>query len=99
LLGVPSDGRRDLVPHMDNRRRRSMWLNRAMIAAELAKRRAGLRFSSGLGRRLDGLNTVRTNRVPLRPEFRCELIDHFRPDIDKLAALTGRDLSASLRSD
>jgi hypothetical protein len=99
FLGVPSDGRRDFAPYMDNRRRRSIWLNRAMITAELAKRRAGLRFSSGLGRRLDGFNTVRTKRAPLRPEFRRELIAHFRQDIEKLAGLTGRDLGTWLQPD
>jgi hypothetical protein len=99
FLGVPDDGRRNFSAHMENRRRRSMLLNRAMITAEVAKKRAGLRFSSGIGRRVNRFNTVRAQRTPMRPEFRRELIEHFRSDIEKLAELTGRDLSSWLQAD
>ncbi|MGQ0741565.1 MAG: oligosaccharide flippase family protein [Alphaproteobacteria bacterium] len=35
---------------------------------------------------------------PLAPEMRARLTEHFRPDVEKLAALLGRDLSCWLRA-
>lgn len=45
------------------------------------------------------LNAVPTSRNPLPPEFRRQLAEEFRPDVDKLSQLIERDLSFWLADD
>jgi hypothetical protein len=66
-----------------------------MIAAAGALKRA-LRVRAGLGV-LDGLsrlNTVPDKRPAIGPRFRAELTDAFLPEIERIEALTGRDLGS-----
>ena len=42
---------------------------------------------------LQRLNTARIEQRTLRPEFRRELVEEFRVDVEKLSELIGRDLS------
>lgn len=44
--------------------------------------------------RIERLNTTRATRKQIDPALRARLLAHFRPDIDKLSALIGRDLSS-----
>jgi hypothetical protein len=40
------------------------------------------------------LNTRVKPRPPMRPETRQRLLDEFRPEIDRLSEILGRDLSS-----
>jgi hypothetical protein len=53
---------------------------------------------AGLRRRASVLLDERLTRPTLDPATRAELVEHFRPDIERLQALIGRDLSMWLRA-
>ena len=100
FLGLEDDGRRDLRPANSNRNLRSVRLRRLhrsmprllgpiYAPARAFAQRVGLSPSALVNR----LNVRPGPRRPLRPEFEAELIDTFRPQVEKLAALLGRDLS------
>jgi hypothetical protein len=98
FLGVPSDGRERFPRANERRRNRSIWLGRALLnppPALAPLRRAALRTPvvRGLWSLVQRLNTVRIRPRPLRPEFRRELVEEFRDDVNRLAGLIGRDLS------
>jgi hypothetical protein len=52
-----------------------------------------------LRKRLLKWNEVLAKRTPLNPRVREEIIRHYQPEVDRLAQLTGRDLSHWLRSE
>jgi len=100
FLGVPTDGR-TAFPRVNAHKR---LRNRTLAA--LTERppgawlpvRAFLHRVLGVDRLgvLDGLrrwNAVETPRLPLDPAFRAHLTEEFRPDVERLAALIGRDLT------
>jgi hypothetical protein len=43
--------------------------------------------------KLERLNTTKSKRAPLDPALRMRMLEHFRPDIEKLSRLIERDLS------
>lgn len=98
FLGVPSDGRTSFPRVRTNRRHRIRWLGRLLLnppralapAVRFVQRTPGLR---GLASLLLRLNTVEVAREPIGPEFRRELVEFLREDVDKLSRLIGRDLS------
>ena len=47
---------------------------------------------SRLGRRLYQSTAIAEKRPPLREEFRRELTEFFRPEVEKLESILGRDL-------
>jgi hypothetical protein len=97
FLGVPSDGRKQFLVQNHSKKRRSRALATLLASLYRMKVAAGLKWSIGIGKVLDEMNTMRHPRKPLRPEFRRELVDQFADDIKRLSALTRRDLSAWLR--
>jgi hypothetical protein len=93
FLGIPSDNRQTFPRYEENRRRRWKALNQFLLAADRVKINLGLRsFGVGLANALDNMNEVKDKRGVLRPEFRKQLVEHFREDIAKLSQLTGKDL-------
>ena len=99
FLGVPSDGR-TLFPRVNTSRRyRWEWLARLTNpscepverVAFAVKRMLGLQGYPLLAP-LRRANTRALRRKPLRPEFRRELVDEFRADVEKLSHILGRDL-------
>ncbi len=100
FLDVPSDDRRDFPRINPGRVARSRLLARIAYRPpqfllrpylRLKKRRGwnDLGFTDWLKR----VNEREVDRPPLTASFRGELIEEFRPDVDLLAQLLGRDLS------
>ena len=100
FLGLRDDGRREFVCVRGNRNLRSPQLaavHRSIPSrlgplyapARAAARRLGISPSAIINR----LNVQSGPRPPLRPTFEAELIEIFRPQVDKVAALLGRNLS------
>ena len=101
FLGLDDDGRRELPranPHRGLRSTRLAAIHRSMprrlgplYAPARAAARA-VRFSpSAVVNRVNVVHDAA--REPLRPEFRAELAEAFAPQVAKLSALLGRDLS------
>lgn len=98
FLSVPSDGRRIFPRVRARRRHRLKWLGRLLVnppgalarARRFAEDTPGLR---GLASLVQRLNTREVMREVLKPEFRRELVEEFREDVNKLSRLVGRDLS------
>lgn len=106
FIGVPSDGRKDFPLINAN------FANRSKIMARLFHPpqpvyRAFVKLIGLFGpgfmekvsifyNRLEKLNTTRTTRTTLDPALRARMLEHFSPDIEKLAGLIGRDLSGWL---
>jgi hypothetical protein len=98
FLNVPSDGRQHFPIYEENRRRRSEALKLGLLTIDKLKIGLGIKsFGLGIATALSNLNEKKEPRIPLRPEFYAELVEHFRSDVDKLSELTGRDLSDWLR--
>jgi len=94
FLHLGDDGRRDFPIVNPNRvvhRPRTATVVRVGAAV---KRGLGLRRSLGVWRRLSPLLSRRQRRDPLPPDLRHDLEEHFREDVDRLATLLERDLSA-----
>lgn len=99
FLGVPYDGRTKF-PRLNVRKGlRSRRLARLVLRQPAPIRAATtgikklLRIQqSGIGVALMRWNTRRVEPDPLSPEFRRELVETFREDVELLARLTGRDL-------
>jgi hypothetical protein len=96
FLGVPSDGRREFSADNQSKKRRSRALAALLGRLYEKKVSVGLTRSIGVGKLLDRANTKSYPRLPLRRQFRQELVDCFADDIRKLGQLTGRDLSSWL---
>lgn len=106
FLGLPSDGRTDFPQINASFENRSALLARLFHPPQSVYRpfmRAiallGPDFMKNVFRLYNGLerlNTSTARRAALDPALRARLSAHFRPDIEKLAALIGRDLSAWL---
>ena len=92
FLGVPDDGRTAFAPVNPNRRRRGagMWLGLARgrwNPIRLAARALRLR------RLYDRFFLKETPRPAMDPAFNRELHDAFRPQVETLERIMGRDLS------
>lgn len=105
FLNVPTDNRTDFRVVNASKQYRSRWFGELLQTATVTGRDALYRIT---GRRLTGsardvllggmkairsLNTSKRHRPTLLPEVRQALIKEFSDDIDKLAAIIGRDLS------
>jgi len=94
FLGIPSDGRQTFPVYEANRRRRSQSLNRLILRIERLKIGLGIKsIGFGVANVLDKLNEVKERRRLPNPNFERELTEYFQGDVNKLAALTGRDLA------
>jgi len=97
FLRVPDDGRRDFPRVNENRYHRLQWLGRLNVRPPrpLAGIVRGVKAAVGLAGVpvLDRWTTEKRPRPPLPPALRKELIDEFRGEVSKLAALLNRDLS------
>lgn len=99
FLGVEPSFRPEFVNHNPNKlvrsRRLMYWrhnypqwmrsLGRAVMPSQSLR--------NGLMSMLTGINTRRAPRPPLDPELRAKLRREFRPEVEKLARLLGRDLT------
>ncbi len=100
FLGLPHDERAAFPRINEHKRARLAWLRDLARKPPPAlqsvirglKQMVGEEEISSLKRRLVALNTARERRPPLTPEFRRELVEEFRTEVARLAALTGRDL-------
>jgi len=100
FLGLEPDERREFPIINANRRPRSSTLHRALhgsgparrlaraVVADPARRRA-------IGRRLSELNRRSEPRRALDPSLRRHLEEEFAPEVQRLGALLGRDLTTS----
>jgi hypothetical protein len=106
FVGVPSDGRTEF-PQINAGFGVKSRLLAGVLHPPQALYKPLMRFVSLFGARatkklflsydqLERLNTARSPRRPLDPAQRARMLEHFRPDILKLASLLGRDLSGWL---
>jgi hypothetical protein len=100
FLRIPHDGRTEFPRINENKRARVDRLTRFYRKPPPALRQAFRRLKAAVGARRLGavrqkiveLNTVREQRPPLAPEFRAELVEAFRPEVELLSRLMERDL-------
>lgn len=90
FLGVPDDGRVVFPVYNTARRARSHLLQRVLKIGADAKIALGIRWRPGLSR----LNRRSQPRPPLSDAMRERLQRYFAPQINKIEALSGLDLSA-----
>ncbi|MFQ5785171.1 MAG: sulfotransferase [Alphaproteobacteria bacterium] len=100
FLAVPPDGRAVFPRVNESKVNRSARLKRILAhppplvrAMRLLRRIPGVRPAYvSLVERIQGLNTRKDERPPLAPEFRRELAQAFRDDVERLGAILDRDL-------
>ncbi len=103
FIGVPSDGRSDFPPVNAGFGVKSPLMAKLFHPPQFIykpfMKLIGL-FGAGFMKnvfrlydRLERLNTAKTQRQSLDPALRARLLEHFRPDIEKLSGLMERDLS------
>jgi hypothetical protein len=100
FLGVPSDERVNFPKINANKIHRVTWLGNFTEKTPLPLVEIAMNTKKLLGlQKLDILDRIRrfnvkvSEREPLSPSFRAELIDEFREDLKKLSFLLGKDLS------
>lgn len=94
FLGADDDGRADFSAHNTARRRvpgAAATLLRGYLSARAVLRIPPLR--TGLVRRLDRASTASAPPAPLDAPLWAALGEHFQPEVARLEALLGRDLS------
>lgn len=88
----------DFARSNENKRARYAWLQRLAYDPPLVRRIAPslrrYRPFHVIRNRLLAVNSIRTSRPPMPPELRRRLVSEFEPDVQRLAALVGRDLAA-----
>jgi hypothetical protein len=99
FLGVPSDGRTEFPRINEAKRHRIQALGRFSQNPPRVLNEFGYHVRRALGvNRLGFLDPIRKlnqetkTRPPLSDQFRAELAEVFRSDVERLSALTGRDL-------
>ena len=97
FLGAKEGFQPDFRPENQAQQRRFPLLRRAARQLGIAKRALGLRRGFGVLERLDSWNR-KPHRRKADPAMAAELRDYFRADVQLLARITGRDLSAWLNS-
>ena len=106
FLGVPSDGREKFLPVNASFENRFAFLARLFHPPQPVYR-VFMKLVSILGadfmknvsivyNRLERLNTACKPRPAMDATLRARLLEHFRPDIEKLAVIIRRDLSVWL---
>lgn len=106
FLGLPHDGRTAFDARNVNQQIRLRWLDALVMRGQAptpvkAALGAGRQIAPALSRRINNKlrrlnrdhNYIPTQRPPLRPEFRRELLAVYADDIRRLAALIERDLT------
>ena len=101
FLELPHDGRTEFPRINENKRVRLPWLRNFYRKPPPPLRRAVQRIKQVIGsdavssvkERIVSANTVWEGREPLSPPFRAELVEAFRPEVELLSRLVGRDLS------
>jgi hypothetical protein len=101
FLCLPSDHRTDFPRFNEYKRMKRAWLKNFIRKPPPVLRKAYRRLKRAVGEerigavkeRIVDLNTERGSRPPLSPEFRAELVETFRDDVNLLSRLWGRDLS------
>jgi hypothetical protein len=98
FLGLPSDGRRDFQRFNAGKQNRSQWLATARAAVIRSLPRPVIEFGKrlGMGRASEAImhiNSRPAKVTPLRADFRRQLADAFRDDVQLLGESIGRDLS------
>ncbi|MDD5035342.1 MAG: sulfotransferase [Methylococcaceae bacterium] len=99
FLGLPPEQGRSFEKINESKTTRNRLLSRLLNRppawvfkiARAIKKRLGIK-TYWFHDRLNRLNTRKNERDPLAPEFRQELLDFFRQDIEKIEHLTGRNL-------
>lgn len=97
LLGLVDDGRADFAPVRQASALR--WRGLAELQAWLHRRMPGPYCAARSVARAMGFSPAAMNRYPvrrepLRPAFEQELLTAFRPQVEKVERLLGRDLAA-----
>jgi hypothetical protein len=104
FIGVPSDGRTDFPQVNAGFEPRSLLVARLFHPPQFIYK-PFMKFIGLFGPnftknvflfydRLERMNTSRSKREKLDPALRARMLEHFRPDIEKLSGLIGRDLSS-----
>jgi hypothetical protein len=97
FLNLPPDGREEFPPVNVRRSYRSRRLARLTWhfgdAGSRMKSRLGIVKTFNVFPLLNRFNWQLEARPVLRPEFRVQLVQEFRPDVERLASIIGRDLS------
>jgi len=93
FLGVSDDRRTDFTVRNAAKRRRWGGLLRLAWLSVTAKSILGIEGGIGLWKYIDRWNRVDHKRALVDPRIRNALREYFRPDIERLQALIGRDLS------
>lgn len=96
FLGLPDDGRSRFPVVNTTRQTRSVALSQVIRRVTMARNALGLRKDWGIGDAVRRLNSRRSSDTSLSPGLRTELRDYFADDIERLAALLGRDLTGWL---
>lgn len=99
FLGLPDDGRTEFGVYNDAKTHKSALLGRLTQAppasfvkfSRLMRNRLGLDIVGPLNF-IRRLNDTSATTETLRPDFRKQLVQYFRPEIETLSALTNRDL-------
>lgn len=97
FLGVHSEDRKEFPRINESKTLRWPWIQKYLVLMATVvwktKMRLGVKFSSGILSRMILSNRIFKSRPPLREEFRAELDEFFRTDVEKLGKLLGRDFS------
>jgi len=93
FLELADDGRTDFPVVNKRKTLRSQTVPGMVKGLGSLKKRVGINKGFGILKALKRNNFKEVKPEPLSKEFKQELLDHFEADMDKLAELTGRDLS------
>ncbi len=93
FLGVDHDHRQDFTVRNSAKKRRSQGLLRLAWLSVTIKKALGIEGGLGLWRYVDAWNRIERSRAPVDSQTRAMLRDYFRPDIERLQTLIGRDLA------
>lgn len=94
FLVVPEDGRRDFPAYNEAKRVPKILSVATRVVAD-TKRNLGINWGLGILNRLNSAHAKKI-AVNLSDTFVAELYAHFRPEVERLQTLTGRDLSTWL---
>jgi hypothetical protein len=93
FLGIADDGRRAFPRINESRTVHRRKLASVLYRAGTLKRRLGIYGSFGIWRALSPIVSRRRRYAPMPEELQARLRDTFRPDVERLSHLVGRDLT------